>query len=213
MYINNTQKTTHRNPFCCHWPVWLTSLVGAFQRMQFLHAMFCFAFCVFVFWNNFIIFFSLTRLFVSWKTCLLPEGWIANVFWCVHGYSIISTWLRTYFAWNLFFIHFNAILFLFFSFAMNRSGAYGGIFFAVLLQRIWKQNFSAVPKLKHASCTHIKQLIKSSKLIQNFQVVFPFYIITLFSYHRFSWDSWLLRNCNARRIENKCNKKTFKRVI
>lgn len=57
---------------------------------------------------------------------------------------------------------------------MNRSGAYGGIFFAVLLQRIWKQNFSAIPKLKHASSTHIKQLIKSSKLIQNFQVVFPF---------------------------------------
>lgn len=155
--------------------------------MQFLHAMFCFAFCVFVFWNYFIILFSLTRLFVSWKTCSLPEGWIANVFWCVHGYSIVSTWLRTYFAWNVFF---NANLFFFFSLWIVPvlTVAYFSLFYSSAYK-----SKTSLP-FRNWSMLLLRTLSNSSShqnWYKTFRWFFPFYIITLFSYHRFSWDSWL----------------------
>ena len=49
--------------------------------MQFLHAFLR---------NYFIIFFPSSRslaVFVGWKTCLLPEGWIANVFGFAFGFG------------------------------------------------------------------------------------------------------------------------------
>lgn len=174
------------------------------QRMQFLHAHFFVAVdgdrrCVCVFWNYFIIFYSFFAivLFVSWKTCSLPEGWIANVlmhwFGCVHGY--FSNWAKV------------SVRLVFRPKLIFRSITWKWHLALFLLQNI---TFS-----HSMSCMHIIQLIKSSKLIQNLQVLFLSCntLEAMIDFPVLICSFWLLLHWKLCSMSKWMPWKTFKRVI